>query len=482
MDRKRDDAASGSAQPRRPADVAQAAPEFLLNVFDSLDVALVAIDALGRVVAVNAAALTALKLNRRFALGRPVQDVLRSADGSGSCPLAEALASGQTLVGRESILLDGLGRPLAATLTTAPLRDASGRLQGAVAAVHLTADLRQAADPQPAAALPGGLVTGDPYMRRLFAVLPAVARSDASVLIQGEPGTGKTRLARAIHDLSPRRRAALVTVACADAPPARLRAELLGTGIGKAEPGLLARANGGTLFLQGADSLAADLQLELLRVLQEKRLQAPGDVRSAACDARFIAAADFDLEAAVAQGAFRRDLYCRLNILRIEVPPLRGRKGDIPLLVQRILNRLSQGRGKRVTGVSSRVLEILTNHDYPGNIRELQDIIEHAWVRCPSDVVQTEHLPAPLRRRRWAFAAPGPADRRPLPRVEAEYIREALARHQGHRGATARELGIHRTTLIRKIKRLGLKLPAGDGRRARFQGEGEDAAAAGAGG
>jgi transcriptional regulator with PAS, ATPase and Fis domain len=178
---------------------------------------------------------------------------------------------------------------------------------------------------------------------------------------------------------------------------------------------------------------------------------------------RFITATHRDLPAMVDAGAFRRDFYYRINVLSLAIPPLRDRKGDIPLLAQRFLDRLNEGRRKNVHGVSSRVLELLTAHDYPGNIRELENIVEHAWVMCATGVIEPGHLPDTVTQ---AVAPVGPsgAPSRGLEHLEGAYIRQVLLRHDGNRGAAARELGIHRTTLQRKIRKLGLSLPEGDGR------------------
>ena len=444
--------------------------ELLLNLFNSVEYGVVAVDLELRLIALNAAALSFLHISAPQVLGRTVEDVLRSDQGHARSVLKRALQSQRPLPSQEIMFEDGMGRMVPLWLSVAPLHNSQGRLMGAVATLRRTEAPVIDAEPADGEEVFSGIVTGDPHMRKLFRLLPTIARSDSSVLVLGETGTGKSLLVKALHELSGRRRGALVTVNCAALPESLLEAELFGvragafTGATRDRPGRLAAANGGTLFLDEIGDIPLAVQVKLLRVLQERIYEPLGDVRPVACDVRFITATHRDLPELVEQGTFRRDLFFRINVLKIELPPLRERKGDIPLLAQRFLNRLSQGRGKRVTGVSSRVLEILTHHDYPGNIRELENIIEHAWVMCPEDVVEVDHLPEDLRQRRWAFAAPRPADRRPLKRVQAEYIREALERNDGHRGRTAKELGMHRTTLIRKMRKLSLAPPEKDGR------------------
>ncbi|MGD9548745.1 MAG: sigma-54 interaction domain-containing protein [Candidatus Krumholzibacteriia bacterium] len=464
---------TGDGDAAGPRGLRHVPAELLLSLYNSVEYGVVAVDPSGRILTLNAGALSLLNLSVKQALGRQAEDVLRSEQGAALRLLQRVLRRGKPVPCQEVVIEDGLGRLVPLWFSAAPLRNPAGTDQGAVLTLRLaeTAVLDEDLDDdEDEGAAFAGIVTGDPHMRKLFRVMPTIARSDSSVLILGETGTGKSLLAKAIHSLSGRRRGPFVTVNCAALPESLLESELFGvragayTGAVKDRPGRLAAANGGTLFVDEIGDVPPAVQVKLLRVLQERVYEPLGEVRPLPCDVRFITATHQDLPALVEDGAFRRDLFFRINVLKVELPPLRDRKGDIPLLVQRFLNRLAQSRGKRVAGVSSKVLEILTHHDYPGNIRELENILEHAWVMCPEDIIEVDHLPEDLRQRRWAFAAPVPADRRPLGRVQAEYIREALERHNGHRCRTARELGMHRTTLIRKMRKLGLEPPEKDGR------------------
>ena len=443
--------------------------ELLLDLFNSVSEGVIAVDRDLRVTLANRAALELLGLGLHEATGRPVADVLATDWAGGRCVVAETLASGRPLRDLHLLVEGARGRQLPVILHTSLVRAPDGTLLGGAASFRSLADVRRAAAD---ARLPGSfrdLVTGDPGMRRLIGTLPTIARADSSVLLQGETGTGKSLLVRAVHDLGPRRRGPLVTVNCAALPESLLEAELFGvkagayTGADRDRPGRLEAADGGTLFLDEIGDIPLAVQVKLLRVLQERVYERLGDVRPRTCDVRFIAATHRDLAAMVEEGSFRRDLYFRINVLNVRIPPLRERKGDIPLLVQRFLDRLASRGQKSVTGISSRVLEILTAHSYPGNIRELENIVEHAWVMCTGGVIEPRHLPRVLQPDQAAPAAPEPAGR-PLPRLEADYIRQVLRRHGGHRAAAARELGIHRTTLQRKIRRLGLELPPRDGR------------------
>jgi PAS domain S-box-containing protein len=458
-----------SGKPPRDAPALAIPHDFLLDLFNSVSDGVVAVDNDMRITAINRSALETLGYQLHEALGRPVADVFAVGESHGQCVIRETIRSGRTMVDREVLVADREGRLVPVLVTTSLVRGARGETLGGAATFRNLAKVRQLAEAAGRARPFQDIVIGDPEMRRLFGTLPTIARADSSVLVLGETGTGKGLLVRAMHGLSPRRRGPLITVNCAALPESLLEAELFGvragayTGATHDRPGRLEAAEGGTLFLDEIGDISPGVQVKLLRVLQERIYERVGDIRPRTCDVRFVTATHRDLEAMVEKGDFRRDLYYRINVLSVEIPPLRDRKGDIPLLAQRFLDRLSVERGKSVTGVSSRVLEILTAHDYPGNIRELENIIEHAWVMCGSGVVEPRHLPRELGPAPDPVA-PAAVKGEGFPRLEAEYIRQVLRRHQGQRQEAAREMGIHRTTLQRKIKRLGIKVGVGDGR------------------
>jgi transcriptional regulator with PAS, ATPase and Fis domain len=287
------------------------------------------------------------------------------------------------------------------------------------------------------------------------------------VLVYGETGTGKNLIAKAIHNLSPSRKGPYVTVNCGALPETLLESELFGyragafTGAERDRPGRIAAAEGGTLFLDEVGDMPMSAQVKLLRFLQDRVYERLGDVKPIPAKVRVVTATNRNLHQLVEGGVFRRDLYYRINVMSLELPPLRDRKGDIPPLIRRFLERLSLNRRKHVAGVSPEVLRILQAHDYPGNIRELENIVEHAFVLCAGATIEREHLPEHLqagRGRRPPGAAPSLQD------LEAQFILDALERNKWNRQETAREMGIHKTTLLRKVRRLGIRLPKIDGR------------------
>jgi transcriptional regulator with PAS, ATPase and Fis domain len=315
----------------------------------------------------------------------------------------------------------------------------------------------------------GDIVSRSTAMRRLLDVLPRIADSESTILLQGETGTGKELVARAIHRLSGRRDGPFVAVNCGALPDSLLESELFGyqagafTGATKDKPGRFALAHGGTLLLDEIGEVSQALQVRLLRVLQERQYEPLGATRSEEADVRVIAATHCDLAAQVESGAFRRDLFYRIKVMKLQLPPLRERREDIPLLVQQFVDAFNAIQNKQVTGVSHDVLGVLTAHDYPGNVRELQNIIEHAFVLLREGRIELEHLPGEL--------VPVASTRREgcklietMKAIEARAIKEAIERNDGNRLAAARELGMHKSTLFRKVQQLGIDLPEQDGR------------------
>jgi transcriptional regulator with PAS, ATPase and Fis domain len=290
-------------------------------------------------------------------------------------------------------------------------------------------------------------------------------------LIQGETGTGKELLARAIHDLSPRREKPFVAINCGALPDTLLESELFGYKAGaftdavKDKPGHFTLAEGGTILLDEISDLSDAFQVRLLRVLQEKTYQPLGGTKPVRADVRIIAATNCDLAGLVESGRFRRDLFYRVNVVCLDLPPLRERKEDIPMLINYFIDRFARLGGQPIRGISQEVLAVLMFYNYPGNIRELENIIEHAFVLCPRDEgqIDIQCLPENLR-----FLVSSPLAQTSISlatqSAETRVILDALKRNHYSRMAVARELGIHKSTLYRKIKKLGIDLPPEDGR------------------
>ncbi len=300
--------------------------------------------------------------------------------------------------------------------------------------------------------------------QKIFAILPDVAESESTVLIEGPSGSGKELLARAIHNLSPRKKRPYVVVNCGALPPNLFESELFGykrgafTDAKQDKPGRITMAEGGTIFLDEIGDLPPETQVKLLRVLQEREYHPLGGVETLQANVRVVAATNHDLAALVSQGKFRDDLYFRLAVVRLSIPPLRQRREDIPYLVDHFIQRFNAKKGKQIQGVDDRVMELLMRHELPGNVRQLENVIEHAFVLCHEGRIEPPHLPEEFTRDVQRPAPPPTSGRAsPLQESEADTIRQALRRNRGKRARTAEELRISRTTLWRKMKRYGIR-------------------------
>ncbi|MGD0697919.1 MAG: sigma-54 dependent transcriptional regulator [Terriglobia bacterium] len=303
-------------------------------------------------------------------------------------------------------------------------------------------------------ASPSGLVGESPAMRQVFSAIAKVAATPATVLITGESGTGKELVARAIHYSSPRASAPFVPVSCAAIPEGLLESELFGhikgafTGATETRAGFLQTAEGGTIFLDEISSTTLSTQVKLLRVLQEKEVCMVGSTRGRHVDIRILAATNKDLPSLVKKDAFREDLYFRLNVLTIDVPPLRDRGDDVLILIRHFAERFAGEMGRAVPDFSDQALQVLRNYHWPGNVRELENVVQRLIVMNEGGVVEVPDLPSLMR-----FSALQRASfDRTLAEVEAEYIRNVLANVNGNRTRAAEILGIDRKTLREKLK------------------------------
>ena len=307
-------------------------------------------------------------------------------------------------------------------------------------------------------------------MHQIFAILPNIARSTSTVLLEGESGTGKELFAHAIHNLSSRADKPFVAVNAAALPDTLLESELFGHKAGaftdarKDKPGRFALAEGGTIFLDEIGDMSPALQVRLLRVLQDKTYEPLGGTESLKADVRVITATNKNLSEMVHQGSFRQDLFYRVSVIKVSLPPLRDRKEDIPLLTNHFIGHLNRLQGKNINGIAPEALAILMKHDFPGNVRELENAIEHAFVVCPRGMIEPKHLPEHLAPEVTHETGRPATAATTLKEVEAQFIVSALERNGWNRSATAKQLDMDKSTLYRKIKSLGINLPERDGR------------------
>ena len=441
------------------------------TILESISEGVFTIDHEWRVTSFNRAAEEITGIPREEAVGRPCCEVFRANMCETECAMRRTMDSGKPVINKPAFIIDAQGRRIPVSVSTALLRDQDGQVVGGVETfrdLSLVEELRKEIEQRYEL---GDMVSRSPAMRKLFDILPQVAASDSTVVIQGETGTGKELLARAVHSQSARENGLFVALNCGALPDTLLESELFGykagafTGADRDKPGRFARAEGGTLFLDEIGDVSPALQVRLLRVLQEKVYEPLGGMRPIKADVRVIAASNKDLAALVETGDFRQDLYYRLNVVRLDLPPLRQRKEDIPLLVDHFVRRFNHVQGKSVSGVTQEAMTLLMAYDYPGNIRELENFIERAFVLCSTGPIRPECLPERVTGARKPPATnSAPTLDSAVRAAEAQTILNVLEQCGGNRTEAAKALGMHKSTFFRKVRSLGLSLPQKRGR------------------
>jgi PAS domain S-box-containing protein len=436
-------------------------------ILSSLNDGVFCIDENWRISFFNEAAAEITGVPPEEAVGRPCHEVFRSNICKKACALRYTMETGKSIASMSVKITNKKGIKVPVSISTAVLRDKQGKFVGGVEAIRdlsLVEQLRKELDARHTFE---DILSKSPKMHHIFELIPTIAESESTVLITGASGTGKGLIARALHNQSPRAGNPFITVNCGAIPDTLLESELFGYKAGaftdarRNKPGRFVLAQGGTIFLDEIGDVSPAIQAKLLRVLQDKVFEPLGGVHSIKADVRIITATNMNLMELVEEGRFRTDLYYRINVFRLDLPPLRERMEDIPLLVNHFIAKFSALRGKEISGVSPEALAILMKHEYPGNVRELENIIEHAFVLCPGGMIQPEHLPDELQPR-TKLAHSETIDL--LGEYEKDLILSALQKNQWNRLKTAKDLGIHKTTLFRKIRKLGIDLPTTDGR------------------
>ena len=454
-----------------PDELKETATEIIL---ESISDGVFTVDLNWKIMSFNRAAEGITGVSRKEAIGRHCWEVFRSNMCESDCALKKTMKEEKSFVNTSTHIINSEKKRIPITVSTSLLKDKEGKIIGGVETFRdhtLVEELRKELS---GSYRMGDIISASPEMKKIFSILPQIAESDSTVLIEGETGTGKELMARAIHNLSLRKDHSFVAINCGALPDTLLESELFGYKAGafthavKDKPGLFAVAEGGTLLLDEIGDTSAAFQARLLRVLEEREFQPLGAVKKEKANVRVIAATNKNLSHLVEEKIFRQDLFYRINVVNINLPPLRQRMEDILLLVEHFIAKLNRLRGKFVSGIDQQVLEILMSHDFPGNIRELENIMEHAFVLCAEGDIKPEHLPAMFSKQfRTIFEHEIPEYETPddpVRSVEIRVIMDALKRNNYNRKAAADDLGMHKSTLFRKIEKLGIRLPKIDGR------------------
>jgi len=433
-------------------------------ILDNLDIGVLTVDRGGHITFFNNRAETITGFNRGDVLGKSCSMIFGKTASQDLLLLNETIADGRARSTAEGEIKTREGQAIPMRANYMALKNEDGRIVGGLATI---ADL--SLKYQFNSEIKGrytfyDMVGKDPAIQKIFEIVPVVASSDATILIEGPTGTGKDVLAKVIHNASPRSKKSLVKVNCAALPDNLLESEMFGyvkgafTGAEKDKPGRFQEADGGTIFLDEIGDLPLSLQAKLLRVLEDKEFYPLGSRKTTKVDVRIISATNQNLEQLVATKRFREDLFYRLNVMRLDLPPLKERRGDIPLLISHILKRLCATRDTMVEKFSNDAMEVLLNYDYPGNVRELENIIEHALIVCQDKIIERNHLPLSLQ---GGISSPLPQEeKRPFDREiefsEKTLILDTLRKYNWNKGKTAAALDINRSTLWRKMKKYNI--------------------------
>jgi PAS domain S-box-containing protein len=435
------------------------------RILNALSEGVLTLDRDWNVLCFNQAAEKMLGIERAAVIGRKFQEVFMSTTCEFRPLIQQAMMTGESVAEASVVILNRRQERVPVSVNISPILGEDGQRDGVVATFRDVSDLELLRRELRGEYAFGDIVSASPRVRRILEILPDIAQSDSTVLILGASGTGKEVFARAIHNLSERRAERFVAVNCGALPDTLLESELFGyekgafTDARRDKPGRFALAEGGTLFLDEIGDISPAMQVKLLRVLQEREYEPLGATRPVKANVRILAATNRDLKGLVAEGRFRSDLYYRLNVVQIDLPPLAERREDLPLLIEHFIRRFNAQKGRQVQRISRAALNRLMRHDFPGNIRELENVIEHAYILCRGEEIQEGCLPQYLQENQLpaCYEAPVPSPAGGLlPQNEKETISKVLSEVGGHRGRAAERLGIDKSTLWRKMKRYGI--------------------------
>ncbi len=429
-------------------------------ILDSLAEGVFTVDLNWRITSFNRAAEFITGIPRAEAIGRQCFEVFRADVCETGCMLRRTIETQTPLSNMPVHIYRADKKRIPINVSATLLRDAEGKVVGGVETfqdISTIKELQKALHRQHSFE---DIVSKNPQMIKIFNLLPQVAESGSTVLIEGASGTGKELIARALHHHSLHRKGPFVAVNCGALPDTLIESELFGYKAGaftdarRDKPGRFAMAQNGTILLDEIGDISPAVQVRLLRVLQQRVYEPLGSGTPVPTNARVIAATHRNLSRLVREEQFREDLYFRINVFKIVLPPLSERREDIPLLVDFFIERFNHQKGRNVAGMSREAMAALMLHDWPGNVRELENAVEHAFVLYRGDTLRIEDLPEHLATNGESKGLPFGLS---LKDIERTAIVQALQRHGGKKVATARELGVDKNTLRRKMIRLGIR-------------------------
>lgn len=432
----------------------------LSTILESIADGVFTVDREWRITSFNRAAERITGVSRQEAIGQKCFYIFHANICQTECALRRTLNTGEEIIDLPVNILNHRGETLPISISTAMLRNARGEVIGGVETFRDLSAIEALRRELSRRYTTGDFITKNKNLLKTLSLLPSIAESNSTVLIQGPSGSGKELLARAIHSQSPRAKGPYVVVNCGALPDTLLESELFGyvkgafTDAKKDKPGRFARAEKGTLFLDEIGDISPALQVKLLRFIQEKEYEPLGAIKPCKADVRVVAASNKSLSQMVSQGTFREDLYYRLNVVKIDLPPLASRREDIPLLVEHFRDRFNLKMNRRILSISPEVVDLFMRYDFPGNVRELENAIEHAFVLCHGRRIEPDHLPAELLQNVKKGESKVPVAGDSLKAIAMQTILHALKKNGGNRKKTAEELGISTVTLWRRLRDL----------------------------
>jgi len=430
-------------------------------IFDSIEEGVFTVDLDWCITSFNRAAEKITGIQREKAIGRPCLEIFCTNVCKTDCVLRKVLNTNIPVVNMPVYIIRSDAKRIPISINATILRDRKGHIIGGVETFRDLSDLSKLQKSFRKHYSFGNIVSKNKKMLEIFSTLFLISESDCTVLIEGATGTGKELLARAVHNNSPQKNGPFIPVNCGALPNTLIESELFGYKAGaftdakKDKPGRFELAQNGTIFLDEIGDIPRSLQNRLLRVLEENIYEPLGSIKPAKTNARIVVATNQELIKLVEKNKFREDLYFRINVMKLTLPELAKRKEDIPLLVDHFIQRFNREKKKNILGITQEAMAALILYDWPGNIRELENAIEHAFVLCREELVCLQHLPDELLSKINAtFAATGTT----LKEIEKNAIFQSLQRNNWKRAVTAEELEINKNTLRRKIIRYGIKM------------------------
>jgi len=427
-------------------------------ILESISDGVFTVDINKKITSFNHAAETITGFKGGEAVGQFCFDVFRSNICEKKCAMDETFSTGCSQVNLPARIINKSGEQKPISISTSVLKNGNGDIIGGVETFRDLSELERLKRELTSSYSHEDIVGRDPRMKKILSFLPDIAESESPVLVEGPTGSGKELIARAVHHLSPRRKSPFIAINCAALPETLLESELFGyktgafTGAMRDKPGRFSLADKGTLFLDEISSTSTAFQADLLRVLEDGEFTPLGGTKTLNADFRVITATNLELNKLVEEGRFREDLYYRLNVVKIALPALRERKDDIPILIEHFIQKFNLLKDRSIQGVTPEALSFFLGQPFPGNIRQLENIIEYTFITCKEDVIGMEHLPGDLvgkQENQRSLLASNEYE-------EAQKIRAILDQYPKNRSEAAIVLRMSRTTLWRKMKKYGI--------------------------